>query len=139
MNGKRIAVLTLCAILFIPALAMADAVEGSIQGFHCVTQGQVCPVGKEDPLAAVEQVFVLHVKGDDFYFLPNVDRAVLSRFINVMIKVEGKVHVFRTHDKSLRATNIYKRKNDRWIKVWASDRTDEIYRGIAGGGTIADG
>ena len=78
MNNKGLVVLILCAISLMPALAMADAVVGTIQGFHCVTQGKVCPVGKEDPLAAVEKTFVLHVQGKDFYFVPNIDRAVLS-------------------------------------------------------------
>ena len=133
MNKKEIAVLTMCAILLIPALAMADAVEGTIQGFHCVTQGKVCPVGKEDPLAAVEKTFVLHVQGKDFYFVPNIDRAVLSRYINKMVKIEGVVHRFSKESKSIRAKDLYARENGNWRHVWSKNKEDEIYNEIMEG------
>jgi hypothetical protein len=133
MNRKGIAVLALCAVLLLPALAMAGAVEGTIQGFHCVTQGKVCPVGKEDPLAAVEKTFVLHVQGDDFYFVPNIDRAVLSRYINKMIKIEGNVHTFSKESKSIKANDMYKKENGKWVHVWSKNKEDEIYNEIMEG------
>ena len=58
---KKLSLLILaCSMaLLIPGLAFGDEVEGSVQGFRCVTQGKICPVGKEDPMAAVENVFVV--------------------------------------------------------------------------------
>jgi hypothetical protein len=134
MNRKGIAVLALCVILLIPAIAMADGVVGSIQGFRCVTQGKVCAVGAEDPMAAVENVFVLFVKVGDFYFLPPVPKAVLTRFINVMVKVEGKVSVFEKGHQSIDASNMYKKDKDgNWKKVWSSNPNDPIYNQITMG------
>jgi hypothetical protein len=139
MNYKGIIVLSLCVILLIPALAMAGAVEGTIQGFHCVTQGKVCPVGKEDPLAAVEKTFVLHVRDKDFYFVPNIDRAVLSRYINKMIKIEGVIHTFSKESKSVKANDMYAKENGKWRHVWSKNKEDEIYYEIMGGGTPLGG
>ena len=133
MNKKGIAALALCAVLLLPALAMADAVEGTIQGFHCVTQGKVCPVGKEDPLAAVEKTFVVHVQGELFYFVPNIDRAVLSRYINKMVKIEGVVHTFSKESKSIKAKDMYAKENGNWRHVWSKNKEDEIYNEIMEG------
>ncbi|MBW1897132.1 MAG: hypothetical protein JRI47_08740, partial [Deltaproteobacteria bacterium] len=55
MKTNRI-ILTICTlILTMPALALAGSYVGSIQGFNCVTQGKVCPVGREDPMVGAEQ------------------------------------------------------------------------------------
>ena len=138
MNYKGIVVFTLCAVLLIPALAMAAAVQGSIQGFHCVTQGKTCPVGKEDPLAAVENTFVLHVQGKDFYFVPNIDRAVLSRYINKMVKIEGQIHALSKESKSIKAKDMYAMENGKWRHVWSKNKEDEMYDEIMEG-TPLDG
>jgi hypothetical protein len=114
------------AIASMPALAgAAGAIEGTVQGFRCVTEGKVCPVGKEDPLAAVERVFVLHVTGKEYYFIPNVDRAVLARHINRPIKIEGSVD---KEDKSIMAKEIYAKENGKWEEVWSKAMEDEMYR-----------
>ena len=73
------------------AFAGETTLEGSIQGFTCVTQGKVCPVGKEDPLAGIERVFVLLIDDNNYYFVPNVDRAILARHINEKIRITGNL------------------------------------------------
>lgn len=77
--------LLFCMALFVwtlvPALAMGGVVEETIQGLTCVTFGKVCPVDKEDPMIAAERVFVVLVKADDYYLVPNLDRAILARHI----------------------------------------------------------
>lgn len=88
---KFFAVTIIGLFLLAPVFAMAADFTGSIQGFMCVTQGKVCPVGKEDPVAAVENVFVLLVdaaKGE-YYFLPNLEREVLVRHLNQQVKISG--------------------------------------------------
>jgi len=121
---------TIIGILFllVPVFAMAASVTGSIQGFNCVTQGKVCPVGKEDPVAAVENVFVLLVDAskDDYYFIPNVDRAVLARHLNTQVTVDGTVD---KKMKSIKATDI----SAGGKKVWSQDLEDAIYKDIWGG------
>jgi hypothetical protein len=83
---KKFLVPMIIGIVFLmaPVMAIGASVTGSIQGFNCVTQGKVCPIGMEDPVIAAENVFVLLVdaaKGD-YYFIPNVDRGILARHIN---------------------------------------------------------
>ncbi|MBE0557459.1 MAG: hypothetical protein IH628_09530, partial [Proteobacteria bacterium] len=81
-------------MLLAPALAIGASVTGSVQGFNCVTQGKLCPIGMEDPVIAAENVFVVLVdaaKGD-YYFVPNLDRGILARHINTQVKVDGTVN-----------------------------------------------
>jgi hypothetical protein len=134
MEKKWTMLVVFFVIATIPALAMAGAIEGTIQGFHCVTEGKVCPVGKEDPMAAVESVFVLHVKEKEFYFVPNVDRAVLARHLNRPVKIEGAVNRAM---KSIQASKIYAKRNGNWRSVWSPLLEDDAYRELftgAGGG-----
>ena len=114
--------------MMVPVLAIGASITGSIQGFNCVTQGKVCPIGMEDPVIAAENVFVLLVdaaKGD-YYFVPNVDRAILARHINEQVKIEGTVNAKM---KSIKATAIYVKDK----KVWSLDLEDKIYQDIFGG------
>jgi hypothetical protein len=111
-----------------PVMAIGASLTGSIQGFNCVTQGKVCPIGMEDPVIAAENVFVLLVdaaKGE-YYFVPNVDRGILARHINESVKIDGTVNAKM---KSIKATDIYVKGK----KVWSLDLEDKIYKDIFGG------
>lgn len=120
-------------ILMAPVMAIGASITGSIQGFQCVTQGKVCPIGMEDPVIAAEQVFVVLVdaaKGE-YYFVPNIDRGIMARHINEQVKVEGTINAKM---KSIKASNLYvmdAKKN--WKKTWALDLEDKIYEDIFGG------
>jgi hypothetical protein len=127
---KKLLVPMIIGIVFMmaPVMAIGASITGSIQGFNCVTQGKVCPIGMEDPVIAAENVFVLLVdaaKGD-YYFVPNVDRAVLARHINEEVKVEGTVNAKM---KSIKAKEIFVKGK----KVWSVDLEDKIYQDIFGG------
>lgn len=129
MKTNRFMLALTLLVLAIPALAMAGSYEGSIQGFNCITQGKVCPVGKEDPMIAAENVFVLY-QPDKYYFLPNLDRAILARHLNETVKVEGtKSSSFN----AIKATDFYVRDGDKWKKTWSQDFQDEIYYQITAG------
>jgi hypothetical protein len=126
---KKILVPMIIGVVFMltPILAIGASMTGSVQGFTCVTQGKVCPIGMEDPVAAVENVFVLLVdaaKGD-YYFVPNVDRAVMARYLNKEIKIDGTVNAKM---KSIKATSITVGGK----LVWSSDLENEIYRTFEG-------
>jgi hypothetical protein len=117
-------------ILLIPAMAIGAEQTGTIQGFNCVTQGKLCPVGKEDPMAAAEKVFVLwNEKEKKYYFIPNVDRVVLARHLAEVVKVTGNMS-----DKynSIYAQEIYAQEGKKWRKVWTTDWQDEIYEDVLG-------
>ena len=124
---------TIIGLLFllVPVFAMAASLTGSIQGFNCVTQGKVCPIGKEDPVAAAENVFVLLVDAskDDYYFIPNVDRAVLARHLNTQVKIDGTVD---TKMKTIKATDITSVSSGK--KAWSASMQDEIYKDLWGSG-----
>ena len=117
-------------VLVVPAIAFAEGFEGSIQSFTCITQGKVCPVGKEDPMIAVERVFVLHVKAGEYYFIPNVDRAIMARHLNQLVKVEGEKSA---SFNSIKATEIYVMEDGKWVKNWSQDWQDQIYEEITSG------
>jgi hypothetical protein len=115
-------------LLLAPVLAIGASLTGSIQGFNCVTQGKLCPVGKEDPVLAVESVFVLLVDAakQDYYIITNADRGVLARRFNQEVKIDGTVNA---KAKSISATDLYTMdKNKKWQKVWSENKLDPIYR-----------
>lgn len=129
---RKLFKMTIIGVLFllVPVFAMAASVTGSIQGFNCVTTGKVCPIGKEDPVAAVENVFVLLVDAskDDYYFVPNVDRAVLARHLNTQVTIDGTVNAKM---KTIKATDI----SAGGKKVWSQNMEDAIYKDIWGAGS----
>lgn len=130
MKLKSIASALCLVMLLAPAIAIGGSVEGTVQGFTCVTQGKVCPVGKEDPMTGAERVFVLHQKGDEYYFVTNVDRGIMARHLNQRMKVEGSLS---SRFKAIKADEIYIMEEGKWKKTWSQDWQDEIYRDITAG------
>ena len=119
-------ILVISVLAISPLVASAGTIEGSVQGFQCVTQGITCPVGQEDPMAAAEDVFVVlssDVNGK-FYFVPNVNRTVLARHINERIKVTGNVS--KKYD-SIKAKKIEIFKNGVWVLVWTQKLQEDVY------------
>ena len=129
---KKFWALTIIGMVFMmaPVMAIGASTMGSVQGFNCVTQGKVCPIGMEDPVIAAENVFVLLVdaaKGE-YYFVPNVDRAILARHINEQVKIDGNVNA---KTMSIQASDIYTldSKNS-WRKVWSVNLEDSVYKDV---------
>jgi hypothetical protein len=116
-------------LILTPFMAIGATFTGSIQGFQCVTQGKVCPIGQEDPMAAVENVFVLLVNAaaGEYYFVSNVDRAVLARHINEEVKIEGTVN---TQMKDINANEIWAKGK----KVWDNKMEEMLQSGYLGPG-----
>jgi hypothetical protein len=135
---KKLLVPVIFGVIFMlaPVMAIGASLTGSIQGFTCVTQGQTCPIGMEDPVIAAENVFVLLVDAakSDYYFVPNVDRAIMARHINQRVKIDGTVNAKM---KTIHASDMYTmdaKKN--WKKVWSSNWEDKIYNDIMGGNPL---
>jgi hypothetical protein len=116
--------------LMIPVMAIGASLTGTIQGLNCLTEGKICPVGKEDLVIAAESVFVLLVdaaKGD-YYIIINANRNVITRHFNEQVKLDGEVDA---KEKSISASNLYTLdKNKKWQKVWSDNKRDPIYRDI---------
>lgn len=130
MRTTRFSILFAVMMSLVPLAGFAaqSSVEGTIQGFNCVTQGITCPVGKEDPMAAVERVFVLLTDSDEFYFIPNVDRAVLARHINEKIRVVGELN---TKYKSIQASYIQVMNKGGWKNTWGIQEEQDLLKEMA--------
>ena len=96
---------------------MAGTVEGSIQGLTCVTLGKLCPVDKEDPMIAAEKIFVVLTKDNNYYFVPNLDRAILARHINQMVRVTGEIS---SKYKAIDAEKLEVFREDAWRTTWST-------------------
>jgi hypothetical protein len=75
----------------------------------------VCPVGKEDPMISVERVFVVLTKSGDYFFVPNLDRAILARHLGEVVKVSGTMNA---KFKSITANKLEVMKGGAWKTVW---------------------
>ena len=135
--AKKLSLLVLALVLplFITGVALGDSVEGSVQGFRCVTQGKVCPKGKEDPMAAVENVFVVLTKGKDYYFVPNLDRAVMARHINDRVRVSGTLS---SSYNAIAANKFEVFKNGKWRITWDFDMERLIQESLQGAGSAGN-
>ena len=112
-------------VVFLSAPVLAKeqktTLTGSIQGYNCVMQMKVCPVGEEASMAAIEDTLVLLVDAAkaEYYTIPNVDTKVLARLINEQVTVAG--YVDKKH-YSIWAEEIYVGKK----LVWNSKMQDEL-------------
>jgi len=127
MKKISVFVLALFVLILLPVWASAGTVEGSIQGLTCVTTGKLCPVGKEDPMAAIEKVFVVLTAGKNYYFVPNVDRAVLARHINQRVRVTGAVS---TKYSSISAMKIDVFAGGAWKTTWSWAMQADLERNL---------
>jgi len=112
------------AFVLIPSWAMAGSIEGTIQGYNCVTRGQVCPIDKEDPVIAVERVFVLLTDSGEYYFIPNLDRAILARHIGQKARVTGNID---KKYKSIKAESLEVMKKGTWKETWSEKMEREQF------------
>jgi hypothetical protein len=131
MKTKSLIFVVLVAVMLTPAWAMAGTVEGSVQGLTCVTTGTICPVGDEDPMAAAEKIFVVLAKDNSFYFIPNLDRAVLARHIGQLVRVTGNMD-----DKynSITAKSLDVYADGAWKTKWSQAMQDRINLKFMAGG-----
>jgi hypothetical protein len=117
------------SLMLLSGVAIAGTVEGSIQGLTCVTMGKVCPVGMEDPLIAHEQTFGVYTFDNEFYFVSNMDRAVLSRYINKRVRVTGEIN---KQYKTVNAENLQVFKDGKWETPWSLQLEEAIQLQIYG-------
>ena len=130
---KKMLLLTvLMWMLFVPALAFAGEVVGTVQGLQCVTTGKTCPIGKEDPVIAAERVFVVLTAEGDYYFVPNLDRAIMARNITEQVKVTGPID---NKYRSITAKTFQVWQDDgKWKKTWSEKMENEMLEKLYGDG-----
>ena len=44
-------------------------IEGTIQGYNCISTKKICRADKNDPWLETENVLALYTKGSDFYLM----------------------------------------------------------------------
>lgn len=104
-------------MLLTPVMAFGaqGTLEGTIQGYNCVMQGKTCPVGGEDPLVATEFTFVLLTPDNKFYFVPNIDRAVLARHVAEEVRINGDIN---KEKNAIKASSIQAKRGGMWRTVY---------------------
>jgi hypothetical protein len=116
MKRNPLFLMVVFVLVLVPVYALADTVEGTIQGFTCATQGKVCPVGQEDPMIAVERVFVVLDKAGKYFFIPNLDRGILARHLNQIVRVTGKKS---SQHPSIKAEKLEYMQGGAWKTGWS--------------------
>ncbi|OEU66003.1 MAG: hypothetical protein BBJ57_10200 [Desulfobacterales bacterium PC51MH44] len=119
---------TFIALIFLGVgSAAAATIQGSVQGLNCVTDGTICPLDKADPHIAGENVFVILGKDKSYHFVPNLDRAILARYLGKEVRVTGKVN---SKYNSVAAEKFDVNFKGGWKTVWTleAERAEQAHR-----------
>ena len=114
-------------LVLLPVFVGAATVEGTIQGLNCILNEKLCPVGQEDAVISQEEFFVVYTKTQNYYFVPNLDRAVLARHINTIVRVSGNLD--KKH-RAIQADKLEVLRKKKWVKVWTPKMEEEIQKYI---------
>jgi hypothetical protein len=128
MSRMKISLMILVTALLIPSVGIGDDFKGSIQGFLCVTSGVTCPLGKEDVVAAAENVFVLYQGPEKYYFVSNINVKVMARHVNEQVLLKGDL----VKMNSIKADELFVMANGKWRKIWDVDLLSDFYSDILG-------
>ncbi len=123
MKKRLLSIFLLFAFLSIPVWVLAATVEGTVQGFQCVQAGKTCPIDKRDPVAAIEQNFVVLTSAGGYYLVPNLDRAVLARHLTEQVRISGKIS---NKYNAITADKVEVKKDGKWKVVWSAEMQKEI-------------
>jgi len=112
---RKLFVMICLLVLVTPVIAFgaSGSIEGTIEGYNCVMQGKTCPIGSEDPLVLTEFTFVVLTPGNKFYFVPNVDRALLARHVAEPVRVTGDIS-----NNAIKAKTIEAKKDGKWKLIF---------------------
>lgn len=102
-----------------------ETVQGKIQGLSFITNKILYPKNANDPLIVGERAFVLVEDNDrtKYFFLPNLKRSLMSRYVGKDVKVLGTVHSIYGR-RTIEVREFKSRDDSGWTSVW-SKRADE--------------
>lgn len=80
----------LALLAFVSTGALADRIEGRLNGLDCASHGEICPTDKEDPHVLLERDFVVQTEDGHYYFITNMDWQTKLQYVLSMVRVEGK-------------------------------------------------
>jgi hypothetical protein len=78
----------LCILM--PAVLMAESIEGRLNGLDCASHGEMCPTDKDDPHVLLERDFVIQTEDGHYFFITNMDWRTKLKHVLSMVRVEGK-------------------------------------------------
>ena len=105
-------------LIAFPVHAEKARIEGTVQGFYCVTMGKTCPADKEDPVIGAERMFVVLTDEKEYYFVPNLDRAIMARYINDHVRVTGDL---KEKYHSINADSFAVYEDGKWRTTWTEE------------------
>ncbi|MDX1654329.1 MAG: hypothetical protein R3310_03850 [Candidatus Competibacteraceae bacterium] len=104
--------------------ALADIIEGRINGLKCATEGIVCPIDKLDPMVAAERDFVVQLPDGSFYFITNLDRAVKARYVLDNVRVSGDLN---ERYRAIEADELMVKRDGEYRTVWSPEREARVW------------
>ena len=112
-----ISLIAALAIIFVSQASAADEVtiEGTIQGYNCITTKKICATDKNDPWLETENVLALYTKDSDFYLVSNMSRDSLKVHTNEIVRITGEVD---PKYKSMNASKLEVLEDGTWEKKW---------------------
>ncbi len=125
MHIKLIGLLIALTIFSIPTWAGADTLVGTVQGYHCAAYGKGCPKDMMDPIIGAERTFVLTMPGEEgFYLVPNLDRAVLARYLLEEVRIKGMIN---KKYNSIMAKTLEVRHKGTWQLKWSMEMEEKMF------------
>lgn len=116
IKKSGIAILIALAIMGLVAVAQAEVVEGTIQGFTCITYDKRCPTDRLDPYVDAEKMFVVYGKDKSYFFVSNIKRSVLARHVLSKVRVSGTTN---PKYKSIEAKKLEVYSSGSWKTAWS--------------------
>lgn len=74
-------------------------------------------------MIAAEKVFVVLTKDGEHYFVPNLDRRIMARHINTMVRVTGDIGSKYPY---ITADTLEVMKDGQWHLTWSKKLEQEI-------------
>ncbi len=125
MKKALILIFFILLLIALPVHAEKARIEGTVQGFYCVTMGKTCPVDKEDPVIGAERIFVVFTDEKEHYFVPNLDRAIMARYINDQVRVTGNL---KEKYNSINADSFEVYEDGKWRTTWTEEMAQDAIK-----------
>lgn len=112
-----LALLTLLALPF--GSHAQQVIQGQMNGLNCALTGYVCPIDLRDPVMALEPDFVVQREDGEFFYIPNLDRAVKAQYFLSEVRVVGDLN---ERYSAITADQLLVRRDGQFVEVWSQER-----------------
>ena len=119
-NSFRCIVLPL--LILLPAAALADRIEGRMNGLGCASKGEMCPTDKDDPHVLLERDFVVQTAAGDYFYITNIDWRTKLKYVLQQVRVEGE---FSDRLSAIAADEFWVKQTDGYTLEWSLERARE--------------